>query len=392
VVAVTVHPKVGWRVPTDEWERVLAHVREKYDETEGRVGREVRRAMREWIDADEFADVEREVDRLVRAAGRTPAALAEKKRGSDHPASGDTTLVQTRAPRDLKEEFAASAREQGERPGVYLARALRERRAGGRARRVLAKLDRVSDDAEALLAEVDPEGDDDMSLRERRTVAICRRLEGEFPEDELEAAIGAVAGDSPPTLREYRERVLDRLEYVEHPNAPEIYVPEDTAREIAEGTDAPGPDAPAVERKPYPKLAREEKVHGVHVAAARRAARNDGRAQLDAAAVRTAVFDGEPSEGHARDLMRVAGQADGFEFGKRYGKDRLRVDLRDMTDDDLLEAARDAMAGGEAGEADATPGVEAGETGEDDPETDAKSEMDHLMAATPATGDGGDEE
>lgn len=389
---MTVHPKVGWRVPTDEWERFLAQVRDRHGETEGRVGHEVRRAMREWIDADEFAAVEREVDRLVWAAGRTPAALAEKKHGSDHPASEDTTLVQTRAPRDLKEEFAASAREQGERPGVYLARALRERRAGGRARRVLAKLDRVSDDAEALLAEVDPEGDGDMSIRERRTVAICRRLGEQFPEDELEAAIGAVAGDSQPTLREYRERVLDRLEYVEHPHNAELYVPEDTAREIAEGTDAPGPDAPAAERKPYAKLAREEKVHGVRVAAVRRAARNDGRAQLDAAAVRTEVFDGEPSEGHARDLMRVAGQADGFEFGKRYGKDRLRVDLRDVTDDDLLEAARDAVAGGEAGETDATPGVEAGETGEDGPETDAKSEMDRLMAATRATGDGGDGE
>lgn len=392
MAAVTVHPKVGWRVPTDEWERFLAYVRERHGETEGRVGREVRRAMREWIDADEFAAVEQEVNRLVRAAGRTPAALAEKKRGSDHPASEETTLVQTRTPRDLKEEFAATAREQGERPGVYLARALRERRAGGRGRRVLAKLDRVSDDAEALLAEVDSEGDGDMSLRERRTVAICRRLEGEFPEDELEAAIGAVAGDSAPTLREYRERVLDRLEYVEHPHNAELYVPEDTARAIAEGTDAPGPDAPAVERKPYPKLAREEKVHGVRVASVRQAARNDGRAQLDAAAVRTEVFDAQPSEGHARDLMRVAGQAEGFEFGKRHGKDRLWVDLRDVTDDDLLEAARSAATGGEAGETDAAQGVETGETGEGGPETDVISEMDRLMAATRTTDDGGEEE
>lgn len=386
---MTVHPKVGWRVATDEWERFLTYVRERCGETEGQLGLEVRRAMREWIDVDEFAAVEREVDRLVQAAGRTPSSVAEKKPSSDHPASEDTTLVQTRAPHDLKEEFAATAREQNERPGVYLARALRERRAGGRAQRVLAKLDRVSDDAEALLAEVDPQGDGDMSIRDRRTLAICRRLGEQFPEDELKDAIGAVAGDSPPTLREYRERVLDRLEYVEHPHNAELFVPEDTAREIAEGTDAPGPDAPAVERKPYPKLAREEKIHGARVAAVGRAARNDGRAQLDAAAVRIEVFDGQPSEGHARDLMRVAGQADGFEFGKRYGKDRLWVNLRDVTDDDLLEAARDARAGGEAGETDAAPGVE---TGEISPETDTKAEMSRIMAGTRATGNGGDGE
>lgn len=161
--------------------------------------------MREWIDADEFAAVEREVDRLVQAAGRISEAIAKKKSCLDYPTSGDTTLVQTRVSPDLKEEFAASAREQGERPGVYLARALRERLAGGRARHVMAKLDRVNDDAEVLLAELGLEGDDKMSLRDRRTVAICRRLGESFRKDELEAVIGAVAGDSPPTLREYWE-------------------------------------------------------------------------------------------------------------------------------------------------------------------------------------------
>jgi hypothetical protein len=340
MAAMTVHPKVGWRVPTEEWELFLAYVRDRHGEAKGRVSREVRRSVREWIDADEFAAVEREVDKLVRAAGRTPAALAEKKHSLDHPASDDTKLVQTRAPRDLKEEFAATAREQGERPGVFLARALRARRAGGRARRVFAKLDRVVDDAEALLAEVDPEGAGEMSTRERRTLVMCKRLGKQFHEDELEAAIGAVAGDSPPTLREYQERVLEQIEYVKHPNAPEIYVPEDTAREIAQGAGTVGPDALAVERKPYSKLARSEKVHGVRVAAVRRAVQNDGRAQLDAAAVRTEVFDGEPSESHARDLMRVAGQADGFKFAKRHGTDRLRLDLRNITDDVLHKDAR----------------------------------------------------
>jgi len=171
-------------------------------------------------------------------------------------------------------------------------------------------------------------------------------------------------------------RVLDRLECVEHPNNPELYVPEDTAREMAEGTDAPGPDAPAVERKPYPKLAREEKVHGVRVAAARRAARNDGRAQLDAAAMRTEVFDGEPSEGHARDLMRVAGQADGFEFGKHYGKDRLRCDLDAVAD-------RDVRADAGLTETDTE---DADEQGDRD---DVEEEMEALANATPAADGGG---
>jgi hypothetical protein len=76
------------------------------------------------------------------------------------------------------------------------------------------------------------------------------------------------------------------------------------------------------------------------------------------------------------------------------GTKRLRCGLEAVADGDVLaDAGLTADTDpGKAGETDATPGVEAGETGENDPETDIKEEMDRLTAATPATGDGGGEE
>lgn len=153
-------------------------------------------------------------------------------------------------------------------------------------------------------------------------------------------------------------------------------------------SNAPGPDAPAFERKDFSELTRQEKVHGLRVAAGRRAAQNDGRAQLDVAAVRRNVFEGQPTDGHTRDLMRAAERIDGFEFGKRHGKDRLRVDLREVTANSVLEAVGNTAAY----ERDVTPGVEPQRRAVHEPSMSVETEMDRITSATPATSDGGDKE
>jgi hypothetical protein len=70
--------ELDWLVPANEWDRFLRYVEAEYGEIEGNVSREVRPAMREWLDIDEFAAVEEKVDRLIQAAGRTPANLGKK--------------------------------------------------------------------------------------------------------------------------------------------------------------------------------------------------------------------------------------------------------------------------------------------------------------------------
>ena len=140
--------KVNWRVPSNEWDAFIDYVHDEHSEIRGYVGREVERAMREWIDGDDFAEVEDLVNRLVKAAGRTPENLSQKKSAVDPPTGGDTTTVQCRVDPDLKKRFAHYARtDTDDREGTILAEALRERRDGGRARRVQEKLERVVDDA-----------------------------------------------------------------------------------------------------------------------------------------------------------------------------------------------------------------------------------------------------
>jgi len=397
--------KVGWRVPSDEWEAFIDYVHAEHGETSGYVGREVERAMREWIDRDAFAPVEALADRLVRAAGRTPANLSQKKSAVDPPTGNDTTTVQCRVDSDVKERFAHHAKTKtDDRTGTVLARALRERRDGGRARRVREKLERVADDAEDLLAELNPD-EDGLGVRERRLVRICDRLGEQFSRDDLEDAIGAVAGSSDPTVQDYTDRVLERRGCVPHPNNPDLFVPKSTAREIARDNDVPGPDAPAYYRRSYGSLSRDEKVRGLRVELARRALSNNGRSQADAATVRQDIFDGQPSEGHTRDLMDLVADANGFTTTSRYGAERLRVDLRRATDD-LLAATKAVRDGDGAdgpdsdrgrhngqqdskdvGQSGATPGVQPGDT--DDP-GDVDAEMDALMNATPVTDGGSD--
>jgi hypothetical protein len=236
----------------------------------------------------------------------------------------------------------------------------------------------VLTDAGELLSEIDPEGDG-MKSREKRRVAICHLLGDQFTRDELDETIATVAGDSDPTLRDYREKILDRLDYTEHPANPDLLVPESEAREIASETASPSPDAPPIDRKDYADLTRAEKARGLRIALAREATRNDGRYRFDAEEVRRDVFDGQPSEGHARNLIDLAGDAEGFEATRRHGKEWLQVDLRDVTDGGILSEVRRSFPetdadspdddetgeteGGGPGESDANPGVDTDEPG-----------------------------
>ncbi|WP_239524267.1 hypothetical protein [Halogeometricum borinquense] len=387
--------KVNWRVPSSEWDAFLNHIHDKHGEISGYVGREVERAMREWIDKDDFAPIEQQVNRLIRAAGRTPANLSQKKSGIDPPAGEDTTTVQCRVDPEVKDEFSSYAKSKtNDRVGAVLARALRERRDGGRANRVLEKLKRISDDAEDLLAELNPD-ESGLGVRERRTVAICNRLGEQFTRDDLEDAIAAVAGSSDPTIQDYTGRVLDRRECVQHPENPDLFIPESTAREIARTNDHPGPDAPAFHWKDYSSLSKREKIQGLRVELIRRSFSNGGKGQADVATVRQEIFDGKPTDGHTRDLIDRAAEANGFTTASHLGSERIRVDCQ-RVDSDLLDTAksiqndsdpRDRSGNDVDLQADQTggnPGVASGDPGEID------AQMDAIMSATPVT-DGGTE-
>lgn len=341
---MTTQQKVNWRVPTIEWRRFEDYVNDEYGGTSVHVAREVDMAMREWIDIDDFAGVEDRIDRLVRAAGRRPNDVSQKKRpGLSGPSYNDAekTLVQVRVDQTLKNEFRRVVDKTDHQYGEALIRALRERRIGGRAARLEEKMDRIMNDAESLLSEIN--GESDLTLRDKKTIAICDNLSLNFEEDTLHKEIAAVAGDSEPTLRAYTERVLDRLDRVKHPRNPNLYITKDCYRQLRErGDDIPPLDAPAIDRKDYSDLSREEKVTSIQVELAREtAARNCLRYQWSVGQIRSEVFDERATAGHTQDLTQQAGDGDGFWYTQsRTGNYVLQVDLEDVTDTEILDAVR----------------------------------------------------
>ncbi|QLG26560.1 hypothetical protein HUG10_02965 [Halorarum halophilum] len=326
---MTARPKVNWRVVAAVWAAFREYVDEKYDGIEGRLGYEVDAAMAEYADLDAYAPVEAEVDRLIRAAGRTPADLsAEKELIADAIGGEETTLVQVHVRAGVKEGFQAAANQADNRPGEHLTRALQERMDGGRATRLVRKLERLGADTERLLAEASPDADGNLGTVGRRTVSICRRLGDEFTRDDLEDAIRTEELESTRTIRTYTERVLDRLEYAEHPVNTDLFIPEEEAAARADELDLPDPEAPEHERKGYDALDADERLQAIRDAAISEAQERGGLGQLTVEDVREDVFhSGGPSDSGARGMMERAATADPFSYGTFHGTTALRCDL-----------------------------------------------------------------
>jgi hypothetical protein len=77
------------------------------------------------------------------------------------------------------------------------------------------------------------------------------------------------------------------------------------------------------EQDPYEELTREQRVQRIQDYALERAYASGGRYEIDYDEVQWSVIDGEPSTGYCYKLLRLAGEADGFEFVESPRK-RLR--------------------------------------------------------------------
>lgn len=387
--------KINWKVPAGEWDSFLEYVREKYDAIDGHTGREVEMAMKEWVDRDEYHGIEERINRLVRAAGRTPEDLAQKKSTVDGlDVSGESTTAGSRVHSQLKTEFRALVNEHTDlRYGVALAHALHERRHGGRSGRLKDKLDRVIDDAEGLLSEVNDESDPNagLSLREKRTMAICQSFSDRIAIQrwEIYEKIAAVAGDSDPTLKEYTDRVLGHLNYARHPGHrgpsedKDAFLPVADARSTAESMGVAPPDAPAIDRKHYSDLSREEKIEGIQIELARQSQTNDGRYQFSASRIFREIFDDIPSPSHVNDLMHAASDPNGYTMARYNGNKVLRVTLNEVR----LPAVKDAL---DTDESESEGNQEDESDSQNELRAEASEELDTLMNSKPeALTDGG---
>jgi|GEM_PF-6963626 len=330
--------KVQWQVPEEEWTRFRDHVHSQFGTVEGYLGREAELAMKQYIDADGYAGVEDLVNRLVEAAGRTPEEREQKNKSRSW--SGETTRTSIRVGADLKAEFKAAVddRDNINNYGQALARALNMYRTGGRSGRLEDKLDRIVDDAESLLSEINDESDDKMGAVQRKTIAICNQLGDSFKDEDLNDFIHEIAASgekaSEPTLEKYRDLVLDRLDYERHPNVDDLWVSRQTAEKAA-------PDGmPAECRRTVERLDEGEMKRRLIYSVGRRAMATTSRdVTLPAAELREEVFDDAVSQPTMHEIMDAA--ADHFGIGTatpdrqkviRVNLNELEIDHPDMAE------------------------------------------------------------
>lgn len=318
--------RIDWFVPSNVWSSFRAYVESEFGGIEGYLGREAERAMMEYTDTDRYDVVENMVDRLVRAAGRTPETSSKEKNSQID--RSDTTRVTARVESSVKDGFRDFAADEDDSYGVVFARAIDAYLHGGRSGRLERKLERVVDDAESLLAEVSGSNDKGLGTVERKTIAVCRELPDEFTDDELVDTVVEVAGvDSGPSIEKYRKRVVDRLEYEPHPYNPKVWVPEDVAEDLSEDA------VPRECRVPVDLLERDDRERRVKLEVGRRAAQNPtGRARVSTTDVREDVFGGATSTSSTHDIVKAVAREEGFSLDDQGSKTYLRVDLTEIVE------------------------------------------------------------
>lgn len=377
-------------VPKNIWDSFYSDVEDKFGSVEGVIGRESEKAMKEYVELDSLED---KIDRLVQAAGRRPSDLRESERKEKNfpgPDPSETVRVSARVSRQVKQEFTAIAKDSDNSYGYVFARALVTYLKGGRVGRMERKLDRVVDDAESLLGELNDDSDEKLSAVEKRTIKICNNLTERFTEDDLREAITEAGFNSEPTIKKYRQRVLERLNVEPHPVAEvTIWMPAEEARELA-------PDGiPDVIRKPPQLLDYDEQVRRLQLAMMQKAAESkNGKHRALTVDLQTDALNDEYSETHVRDLMRDAANWDGFSTMKNNSsKLVLSTNIRNgnVTDEDLANEAREYINSTDKGQVLLSGGsnTEMSDFQEFDDPTQAPQQMDTLANA--AT-DGGLEE
>lgn len=393
-----------WNVYAKDWDGFKERVGELESRENDRLKRyHLHQAIDEYADEDAAAEVEEIIDEYVRAAGRRPADVTEKKIAVNQASSkrGETKQISRNIDVARRDAIKRIAAETDRDEGKVLSDALYEYRHGGRAARMKDKLQRIDGPiTEVLSAMSDDGGSSGLNAVERRTFSIAGRLNrGGFNRDELHDAIEAEGITSKQPTEEYVDRVLDRLDCVLHPNpdTTDVYIPIEQARDLADRLGWPSPDAPAIDRLPYSHLSDDQKIEGVRITVARQAERSTGdTAALPVDAIHKQVFDGRGSTRHIKRIIEDAAEATGFtcSVSSTSGKQLLKADAS------AVDAAYLRSATGSTGtdtDAGAEPDAdEQGSTTDDEPanaegDDGEGASMDELLAAEPVRADGGRE-
>lgn len=342
--------------------------------------------MKEYAEVDRYAAVEDRVDQLLPAGADTSDGIQTKKKDSEK------HRVTARVHPDTKAAFkrAVDDDDRFNSYGAALAHAVSVYHDGGRASRLEDKLDRVLESVEDGSVEAaagtdadsteepSPEygyGIDDLPKRsdvKKRLANICDELpEGGFLDSELVEAVKSEGIQSEKQIREeYRPTVTDLLNVERHPSNPDLWIPEDDAKELVG-------DTPGVCNRAVSDLSRDEKVRRIKLEVGVRTMKgNKPTNKVSGDDIKYEILDNEVGDATVREL--VSGVCDAPGFWQKPDRDSsmdVRMNARkvakkcpDLTDD--IKDYVDEKYGDE-----------------DDDEESVEEQMNQITSAEPVTSD-----
>lgn len=376
----------NWQVVEDDYQRFRANVAEKWGTVNGYVGIEFDRAAREFFDEDEFAELEE----YVRTESSSPSTGDdEKEKPSDsvptrsRTDAEDRTTFTKRFHKSTADQIVRFARENDLRIWQVVTAIMREANAGGRAQRLKDELMNATTDEPLSGANSESNDTSEQTYEDKKVEWLANEFTDDdgtpkqFKRDDFGEALEEMpyrGGDTDHMRNRWLPKVCDRLDLTEHPFDPDLFVTEENAASALRGQGF-DPDAPACEYRDYEDLSDEQRVHAIRVELVR-AADSRGTSGATTEKVRRRIFDGEPTPRKARRLMEKATDASGFETDQKYGEKRIKCDLADVTNEDVLADAD--LHDRDADDVDETDVVD-----------DVQEEMNELIRAeTEATSDG----
>lgn len=193
---------LDWRIPKGVWDRFEEYIHTETGDLESYTSRETERAIEEYVDEERQA-VENMVDNYLDLAGQDRDDDSNGKKDAYSATERVLIRVDPRLKNGIRRVNSGNYSY-----GETVARALEEYMAGGFVSRIKEKLERVDPDIRANLS-MENNVDSDMTTVEKRRAKICRQLDTEFTDEELESAIGDTVGDTDYLLKTYRDRVTD---------------------------------------------------------------------------------------------------------------------------------------------------------------------------------------
>lgn len=320
--------QIQWNVSVEVVDQFAEAVTNRWGEFSGVMGREMETAMLEYMDRDPYSEAEWKLDQLLEIIGVDREGLNKDVKTRSGP-RGETTPVNKRVQKKVADRFRRYSDESTDDHvvGLTLEKAMVAYCSGGRSARLEEKVDRAIDAAE-------PNADRSSTIgrQERNAMKILEAMDLDTEngasfllDDFKDAVLNSDASVSQTTYAatNHLPIVLEKIGYEEHPSNPELYIPEETAREYESAQ-----DTVAIDKKKWDHLTAEEKVEGVRIELAREAkGRSSWMAKYDAEDVTSLFRDHEPTKQWAYNVMDKVATEQGFEAKKKDGSRVITVDL-----------------------------------------------------------------